>query len=153
MPYIKSYKNSRLSSWSLMAFPLLNLSAMEFEKEQELKNSGFWGVQDLSNYLGIKTSTLYAWVGEKKIPHYKVGQLVRFKRSEIDLWMEQNQVKCVDPEKMAKKALGPIKRPKLDVERIIRKAIDQAKREGYTTPHGKPDQVKGLGKEVLNGTL
>jgi excisionase family DNA binding protein len=126
---------------------------MECQKEQEFKTSGFWSIQDLSNYLGIKTSTLYAWVGEKKIPHYKVGQLVRFKKSEIDLWMEGNRKECVDPGKEARKALGPPKKAKLDVGRIIRKAVDEGKREGYTTPHGKPDQVKGLGKEVLNGTL
>ena len=114
---------------------------------------GFLTIQELSQYLGIKTSTLYAMVGEKKIPHYKVGRLVRFKRSEIDLWMEGKRNECVDPQKGARKALRPAKGAKLDVDRIIRKAIDEGKREGYTTPHGKPDQVKGLGKEVLNGTL
>jgi excisionase family DNA binding protein len=136
-----------------MAFPLLNILAMECEKEEEIKKSGFWSIQDLSKYLGIKTSTLYAWVGEKRIPHYKVGQLVRFKRSEIDLWMEGNRKECVDLDKAARKALRPSRKAKIDVDRIIRKAIDEGKREGYTTPHGKPDQVKGLGKEVLNGTL
>ena len=126
---------------------------MECQKEQEIKTSGFWSIQDLSNYLGIKTSTLYAWVGEKKIPHYKVGQLVRFKKSEIDLWMQGNRKECVDPEKASRKALRPPKRAKQDVGQIIQKAIDEVKREGYTARHGKPDQVKGLGKEVLNGTL
>jgi hypothetical protein len=67
--------------------------------------------------------------------------------------MEGNRKECVDPEKVARKALRPSKKAKLDVGRIIRKAIDEAKGEGYTTPHGKPDQVKGLRKEVLNGTL
>ncbi len=131
---------------------------MEKTKQQSTESIGalcpeFMDIQALSQYLGIKASTLYAMVGEKKIPHYKVGRMVRFKLSEIDLWMEKNQVQCVDAEKKAKKALGPIKRPKLDVEPLIRKAIDGTKREGYTTPHGKPDQVKGLGKEVLNGNL
>jgi excisionase family DNA binding protein len=131
---------------------------MENTEQQATANTGkvcpeFMDIQDISRYLGIKTSTLYAMVGEKKIPHYKVGRLVRFKRSEIDLWMEGNRKECVDPEKAARKALRPTKKAKLDVGRIIRKAIDEGKREGYTSPHGKPDQVKGLGKEVLNGTL
>jgi excisionase family DNA binding protein len=153
MLYLKNNKNNGLSSWPRMAFSLLNISAMECEKEQETKKSGFWNIQDLSNYLGIKTSTLYAMVGEKKIPHYKVGRLVRFKQSEIDLWMEGNSKEGVEMGKVAKKALRSSRKAKLDVGRVIRKAIDEAKREGYTTPHGKPDQVKGLGKEVLNGTL
>jgi excisionase family DNA binding protein len=136
-----------------VAFPLLSMLVMEAQKEQESKTAGFWSIQDLSNYLDIKASTLYAMVEERKIPHYKVCRLVRFRKAEIDQWMEQNHIQCFDPEKVARKALRPSKRAKLDAGRIIRKAIDEAKREEYTTPHGKPDQVKGLGKEVLNGTL
>jgi excisionase family DNA binding protein len=123
------------------------------QAEQSIQGKEFLTIQELSQYLGIKTGTLYAMVEERSIPHYRVGKLIRFKRSEIDLWMEGNRKECVDPEKASRKALRPSKGAKLDVDRIIRKAIDEGKREGYTTPHGKPDQVKGLGKEVLNGTL
>jgi excisionase family DNA binding protein len=78
---------------------------METQKEQGNKTSGFWSIQGLSNYLDIKTSTLYAMVGEKKIPHYKVGRLIRFRKSEIDLWMERNRKEQVDPGSVARKAL------------------------------------------------
>jgi len=124
------------------------MAAMECQKNQETKTLGFWSIQDLSNYLGIKTSTLYAMVEEKKIPHYKIGRLVRFKRSEIDTWMEGNKRDCVAPEKAARKALRAVRKPKIDIDRIVRKAIDGTRGQGYTEPHGKPDQVKGLGKEV-----
>ena len=126
---------------------------METIKGSEKKTSEFSDIQDLSSYLGIKPSTLYAMVGEKKIPHYKIGRLVRFKRCEIDQWMEQNQVQCFDPEKVARKALRPTQKPKIDIDRMVRKAIDGTRGQGYTTPHGKPDQVKGLGKEVHDGAL
>jgi len=86
-------------------------------------------------------------------PYYKIGRLVRFKRSEIDSWMEGNKRECADMGKVARKALGSTRKSKVDINRIVRKAVDGAKGRGYTTPHGKPDQVKGLGKEVLNGTL
>jgi excisionase family DNA binding protein len=123
------------------------------QSEQSIQGKEFLTIQDLSKYLAIKASTLYTMVGEKRVPHYKIGRMLRFKRSEIDLWMEGNRKQCVDPKKVVRKALRPPKGAKQDVGRIIRKAIDEGKREGYTTPHGKPDQVKGLGKEVLNGTL
>jgi excisionase family DNA binding protein len=113
----------------------------------------FFDIRDLSRYLGIRPSTLYVMVEERNIPHYRVGKLIRFKRSEIDLWMEGNKKDCVAPEKTARKALAPVRKPKIDIDRVVRKAIDETKGEGYTTSHGKPDQVKGLRKEAKNGTL
>jgi excisionase family DNA binding protein len=113
----------------------------------------FFDIQDLSRYVSIKPSTLYVMVEERNIPHYRVGKLIRFKRSEIDLWMEGNRKDCVVPEKAARKALGPMRKPKIDIDRVVRKAIEGAKRTGYTDPTGKPDQVKGLGKEVKDGAL
>lgn len=113
----------------------------------------YFNIQGVSSYLNIKSSTLYTMVEERSIPHYRVGKLIRFKRSEIDLWMEGNKKDCVAPEKAARKALGPLRKHKIDIDQIVRKAVDGAKGRGYTKPHGKPDQVKGLGKEVLDGTL
>jgi excisionase family DNA binding protein len=113
----------------------------------------FFSIQDLSRYLGIKASTLYVMVEERNIPHYRVGKLIRFRRSEIDDWMGGNKKDCVAPEKVAMKALRSAERHKLDIDRVVKKAIDGVNGKGYTTPHGKPDQVKGLGREVKNGTL
>ena len=115
--------------------------------------SDFLNIQDLSQYLGIKPSTLYSMVERKMIPHYKVGRMVRFKLSEIDQWMAGKKEECVDPDKVARKVLGPVQRHKIDVDRIVRKAIEGTRGPGYTKFHGKPDQVKGLGREDLHGTL
>ena len=113
----------------------------------------FSDIQDLSIHLGIKPSTLYTMVEEGGIPHYRVGRLIRFKRAEIDAWMEGNKRDCVAPEKAARKALGPVRKPKIDIDRVVRKAIEGTRGQGYTDPTGKPDQVKGLGKEVQDGAL
>ena len=126
---------------------------METQKEQETKVSGFWSIQDLSLYLGIKASTLYAMVEERSIPHYRIGKLIRFKRSEIDLWMAGNKKDCVAADRVAKRILGPLQKKIIDIDRVVRKAIDGTRGQGYTIPHGKPDQVKGLGKEVQDGAL
>ena len=48
----------------------------------------FLNVKDLSEYLKIKPSTLYSWAARGIIPHYKVYGLLRFKKEEIDLWIE-----------------------------------------------------------------
>ena len=116
-------------------------------------DSDFLDIQDLSQLLRIKPSTLYSMVEKKMIPHYKVGRMVRFKRSEIDQWMEGNREECVDPGEVARKVLGPVQRNAIDIDRVIRKVVEGTKGQGYTKPHGKPDQVKGLGREDLHGTL
>ncbi|MCJ7494544.1 MAG: helix-turn-helix domain-containing protein [Deltaproteobacteria bacterium] len=131
---------------------------MQNPERQGTKSTGdvcpeYFNIQDLSRYLSIKTSSLYSMIGEKKIPHYRVGKLIRFRRSEIDLWMEGNKKGCVAPERVARKALGPIQKHKIDIDRVVQKAIEETRGQGYTKPHGKPDQVKGLGKEVHDGSV
>jgi len=123
------------------------------QAEQSIQERAFLSIQWLSIYLGIGPKSLYAMVEENRIPHYRVGKLIRFKRSEIDEWMEGNRKDCVDVEKAVRKTLGARQKPKIGIDRLVKKSIERVKREGYTTPHGKPDQVRGLGKGVKNGTL
>ena len=115
------------------------------QAEQSIQERAFLTIQWLSIYLGIRPKSVYAMVEKGQVPHYRVGRLIRFKKVDIDEWMEGNKKECVAPEKAARKALRPVERHKLDVDRIVRKAIDGTRAQGYTTPHGKPDQVKGLG--------
>ena len=132
---------------------------MQKTEQQTNENAGmgskeFFNIQDLSKYLGeIKPSTLYAMVEERSIPHYRVGKLIRFKRAEIDAWMEGNKKDCIPLEKVARKALGPIQKHKIDIDRVVKKAIEGTRGQGYTKPHGKPDRIKGLGKEVHDGSV
>ena len=97
----------------------------------------FFSIQNLSCYLDIKPKTIYSLVEENRIPHYRVGKLIRFKKSEIDAWMEGNKKDCVAAEKLARKVLGPTQRPKIDVDRLVRKAIDGTRGPGYTPSCGK----------------
>lgn len=45
-------------------------------------------VQQVSSYLQIKTSTIYAWVGQGRIPFVKIHGVIRFQQEEIDQWVE-----------------------------------------------------------------
>ena len=45
-------------------------------------------IKELSRYLNIKPSTLYAWVAQDKIPHVKIHRLIRFKVEEMETWVE-----------------------------------------------------------------
>jgi excisionase family DNA binding protein len=115
--------------------------------------NGFSRISEISEYLNLKPSTIYAMVAEKRIPHFRIGRLVRFKKSEIDLWMEGNRKECFDTSQAAKRVLRSARRPARDINKVVKKAIDEAKGVFYTASHGKPDQVKGLGKEVPDGTV
>ena len=45
-------------------------------------------VRQASAYLGISPDTLYNYLGERKIPAFKLGNRWRFKKSKLDQWME-----------------------------------------------------------------
>ncbi len=44
-------------------------------------------VKELCGWLKVKPATVYDWVYRGKIPHLKVGVLLRFRMSEIDQWL------------------------------------------------------------------
>lgn len=51
----------------------------------------FLTLEGLAEMLRVKRSTIYAWVYLRKIPHYKVGRLLRFKTEEINQWLEEHR--------------------------------------------------------------
>ncbi|MHB8092608.1 MAG: helix-turn-helix domain-containing protein [Syntrophales bacterium] len=120
--------------------------------ENQLINAGFMDIQDLSDYLKVKTKTLYAMISD--IPHYRVGKLIRFKKPEIDSWMDSKRAKApeVKPQPKPKRKLSETANNHID--RLIRNVIDQTRKEGYNPGYGKSDHIKGLmGKEVDHGLI
>ena len=49
-------------------------------------------IQEIAAYLKIKEKTAYDLAAKRKIPGFKVGGAWRFKRSQIDEWIEQQAV-------------------------------------------------------------
>lgn len=45
---------------------------------------------DLAQYLNMAERTIYQWATQQKVPAIKVGASWRFKRVEIDAWLEAN---------------------------------------------------------------
>jgi len=113
----------------------------------------FLSVTEVSNYLSIKEKTIYARVEAGDIPCYRIGKLIRFNKDEIDAWVGTKKVIKVDPDEAAKNILRSIRKPSIDVQKVVRKTIDEAKGDGYTLTNGKPDDLKGSKQEVNNGNL
>jgi excisionase family DNA binding protein len=41
-------------------------------------------ITEAAALLGVKTQTLYLWVSQKRVPHRKIGRLVRFTESDLE---------------------------------------------------------------------
>jgi len=115
----------------------------------------FLTIQEVSEYLNLRRSTIYSMVEAGEIPYYRVGRLIRFKQNDVDLWMEDHRKEPVDADNQAKRILKGKTRPGMgiNIDGIVKKAVDEIKGNKYNVPHGKPDQIKGLRKEVKHGSL
>jgi excisionase family DNA binding protein len=107
--------------------------------------NSYWDVRELSVYLHVKPSTLYAWAGQGRIPCLKIHGLLRFRREEIDRWVQSFRAQ-VPPLPQKSHLRGP--RTGLD-ELIVR-----AKRQAYNPrPRGNQTQSSPIGKETIDGAI
>lgn len=56
----------------------------QISKEKQLLNT-----KEASEFLGISKNTLYEWIIQKRIPHVKVGRLVKFRREDLEEWLRK----------------------------------------------------------------
>lgn len=103
--------------------------------------SVLWNIEDLSDYLNVKIKTIYSMVPD--LPHYRIGKLIRFKKDEIDSWLESKRKYNQETIRVPRIIMKEID----NIDALIRKTIDQAKQEDYNPVHGKSDRIKAQGKE------
>ncbi|MDZ4057649.1 MAG: helix-turn-helix domain-containing protein [Polynucleobacter sp.] len=48
-------------------------------------------LQEVADYLQIKERTIYQWAQNGKIPGFKLGSAWRFKKADLDLWIEEQK--------------------------------------------------------------
>ena len=63
-------------------------------------------IRQASQYLGVSPDTLYKYVGERRIPAFKLGNRWRFKKSRLDQWMEEKSSEMEPQAKRKPKAAG-----------------------------------------------
>jgi excisionase family DNA binding protein len=112
-------------------------------------------IDQLSSYLSIKKSSLYAKVERNEIPHFKIGNLLRFRKEDIDAWLEKSKVEVEDLGKEAARILNAVGNNPIDIDQIVNNAIARTRPPDYTVPKGRPDrkQFRGLGEEVKDGSV
>jgi excisionase family DNA binding protein len=85
-------------------------------------------IREVSQLLHVKPSTLYAWAAQGRIPCFKLHGLVRFRREDIDQWLESFRAPSA-----VKAALPDYTKRGRDIDEIIA----AAKRAIYNPRHGE----------------
>ena len=57
------------------------------------ENSQYLSRREAATYLGVKEGTLAVWASTRRydLPFVKVGRLVRYLRSDLDLWLKSRR--------------------------------------------------------------
>jgi PTS system nitrogen regulatory IIA component len=55
-------------------------------------------IKELAHYLKVNVTTIYLWSNRGKIPAIRVGNLWRYRRSDIDDWLNAQRNQAVEPE-------------------------------------------------------
>ncbi len=63
-----------------------------------MSNDQIMTVRELAEYLKIAEKTAYRFVSEGKVPAFKVGAAWRFRKTEIDRWIKQQEDKTYQGE-------------------------------------------------------
>jgi len=113
----------------------------------------FLTVFEVASLLSVRPSTVYQWVSSGEIPHYRLGRIVRFRRKDLETWVENFRKEKMDIEKKTIVILGTIGRKDKDTDRIIKKSIAEVKGNRYTSSLEKPGKDKGLGREGNYGLI
>lgn len=58
----------------------------------DVANDNWISIDEAAEYLGVKPGTIRDWIRKDKgVPAHKVGKLWKFKRSELDAWIQSGK--------------------------------------------------------------
>ena len=73
------------------------LKHMFSKNERFVAEDKIFNKKELANYLGVKESWVDKKVSFKEIPYFKAGKYPKFKKSQIDKWIDSQTVKPIPP--------------------------------------------------------
>lgn len=56
-----------------------------------MMNERWLSVDEIAEYLGVGQETIYNWIEKRAMPAHKVGRCWKFKRQEVDAWVESGK--------------------------------------------------------------
>jgi excisionase family DNA binding protein len=48
-------------------------------------------VDEIAEYIGVKRDTIYKWIADREMPAHRVGRFWKFKKEQIDTWVENGK--------------------------------------------------------------
>jgi len=76
--------------WEYTTVPSQN-TFYQTKTESLMTYENLMTMEEVANYLKVKKRTIYGWVKNGKIPAMKTVGQWRFKKENIDAWLEQKQ--------------------------------------------------------------
>ena len=70
---------------------LMVLEERQIKQKKEIEK--FFSVEEVAEYIGFKKASIYGLINRKSIPHIKCGRLLKFEKSQIDLWLQSKRKK------------------------------------------------------------
>ena len=64
-----------------------------------MTEQSLWKISDVAQYLGIPLNSIYKMTGPRaslRIPHIRIAGKVRFRKADIDQWLDQLMVSTND---------------------------------------------------------
>ena len=64
-----------------------------------ISSQGLWAVREVAAYLGVPTSSIYKMTSTKArvtIPHVRIAGRLRFRKADIDRWLDLSAVSNLD---------------------------------------------------------
>lgn len=58
----------------------------------ELGKEKWSSLEEIAEYLGVSKDTIYRWIAKKQMPATKIGRRWKFKFSEIDEWIKNDEI-------------------------------------------------------------
>jgi len=58
-----------------------------------MMNDRWFSVEEIAEYLGVSTDTVYIWMNKRGLPGHRVGRLWKFKTNEVDDWVKSGRGK------------------------------------------------------------
>jgi len=90
---------------------------------------------DLVKYLNLDLRTIYGFIKNKKIPAIKIGREWRFRKKDIDGWLDDHRVIALKTQITKRKIL--IVDDEEDVRNLISRALSRAGYEVEVAPDGE----------------
>ncbi len=62
-------------------------------------------VKETAEYLNVNISTIYMWSQKGQMPAMKMGKMWRYRRSEIDAWLNERRTPAVERDAVSRGTL------------------------------------------------